>query len=330
MAAALRRTSESPRPRPRSVVAAIDVGTNMVRMRVERRGGGEPAALVLHDWVITRLGGGQGASGALTSEAMERTLDVLMRFAEKARELGATAIWAAGTSAVREASNRNAFVTLVRERAGLELEVVDGEREARLDALGALAELGDEVRDGLLVDIGGGSTELVRIENGAPTRGRSFAVGVVRLTERLLPTDPPTDDEREALERAAAAALAEGRALCVGSRSPSLELVANSGTATTLAAVDLGIRELDPARIRGHRVDRSSVERIYLELLRLPAARRLEVPGVVRGREDLIVAGLSLLRATMDLASAPRVRISTGGLLEGLLADRAGGAGWEE
>ncbi len=330
MATAQHRASESPRLLPQGVVAAIDVGTNMVRMRVERRGDGEPATLVFHDWVITRLGGGQGAGGALAPDAMERTLDVLARFARSARELGATAIWAAGTSAVREALNRHAFVTLVRERAGLELEVVDGDREARLDALGALVELGGAVRDGLLVDIGGGSTELVRIENGGPACGRSFPVGVVRLTERFLPTDPPTDGEREALERAARAALAEGRALCAGPRSSSFELVANSGTATTLAAVDLGIRELDPERIRGHRVDRSAVDRIYLELLRLPAARRLEVPGVVRGREDLIIAGLALLRATMDLASAPSVRISTGGLLEGLLADRARGAGWEE
>ncbi len=112
--------------------------------------------------------------------------------------------------------------------------------------------------------------------------------------------------------------------------SPGFELVANSGTATTLAAVDLGLRELDPERIRGHRVGRATVDRIYHALACLPAARRLDVPGVARGREDLIIAGLALLRATMDLVGVDGVRISTGGLLEGLLADRARAAGWEE
>ncbi|MFN7955265.1 MAG: hypothetical protein U0610_26305 [bacterium] len=329
-AAPMRRFGATPRSAEARVLAAIDVGTNMVRMRVERRGGGEPAALVFHDWEITRLGGGQGSDGALTAEAMERTARVLARFGGRARELGAAWVWAAGTSAVREATNQREFVSLVRARAGLDLAVVDGAEEARLDALGALGELGGEPRQGVLVDIGGGSTELVRIEGGAPAHGRSYPVGVVRLTERLLSADPPTRDELQALEAAARAALADGRELVAAVRSPGFELVANSGTATTLAAVDLGLRELDPERIRGHRVDRATVDRIYHALACLPAARRLDVPGVARGREDLIIAGLALLRATMDLVGVDGVRISTGGLLEGLLADRARAAGWEE
>ncbi len=303
-------------------VAAIDVGTNMVRLRVERLAGSW-RSLVAHDWVITRLGGGQQQGGPLTAAAMERTVEVLARFAAKTSSLHAPEVWAVATSAVRDASNRDEFVALVKQRTGLDLEVVSGDEEARLDAVGVVADLGGDVRESVLIDIGGGSTELVPIEGGVPLQGVSVPVGVVRLTERYLQSDPPSPAELAALEAAAHTALAEARpAFCEG-MSPGCELIANSGTATTLAAVDLGLADFDPDRIRGHVVPRDVVDRIYADLAALPAARRLEVPGVVRGREDLIVSGLALLRAAMDLVRLGRVRISMGGLLEGVLVDRA-------
>lgn len=306
------------------VVAAIDVGTNMVRLRVERVSA-EWHSLVAHDWAITRLGGGQQPGGPLDARAVERTMVVLERFADRARALGASAVWVAATSAVREASNRHDFVNRARVRAGLAVDVIGGAEEARLDALGAVADLGGDVGDALLVDIGGGSTELVRIEAGRVVRGVSFPVGVVRLTERFVRGDPPSRRELDDLEAASRAALASARDLVPRSAALTAELIANSGTAATLAAVDLGLAELDPDRLRAHLVQRESVEQIYRRLASITAARRLEVPGVVAGREDLIVAGLALLREVMDLVGATRVRVSTGGLLEGLLVDRARG-----
>lgn len=311
------------------VVAAIDVGTNMVRLRVERVTR-VWHSLVAHDWAITRLGGSQSSDGRLDPAAIERTLTTLERFTQRARALGASEIWAAGTCAVREASNQSEFVRQAKERTGLDVEVIGGDEEARLDAIGAIADLGGDVRDALLVDIGGGSTEVVRIEAGNVVRGTSFPVGVVRLTEKWLRTDPPTAQELESLDTAARTALGAARRLLPATCGPGFELIANSGTAATLAAVDLALAELDPDRLRAHVVERDGVERIYRSLAALPAARRLEVPGVVPGREDLIVAGLALLRAVMDLVGTGRVRIATGGLLEGLLVDRVRGSPLEE
>lgn len=311
------------------VVAAIDVGTNIVRLRVERVTR-DWHSLVAHDWAITRLGGGQRPGGPLDPTAMERTLVVLERFAERARAHGASEVWTAGTCAVREASNQAEFVRSVRSRTGLDLDVIRGDEEARLDAMGVIADLGGDVRDAALVDIGGGSTEVVRIEAGKVVRGASFPVGVVRLTERFVRTDPPTSAELASLEAAARSALEPAGDLLPMRCAPAFELIANSGTATTLAAVDLELAELDQDRIRGHLVTREAVNGIYRRLAAIPAVSRLEVPGVEAGREDLIVAGLALLRAAMDRVGTNRVRVSTGGLLEGLLVDRVRGSALEE
>lgn len=306
---------------PRSVVGAIDVGTNMVRMRVdaiEEGAGGSRRRTLDAGWEITRLGGGLEPGGPLAEDAMERTLAVLERFAARARAAGAQCMRVVGTSAAREASNGAAFAERVRSRTGLTLEIVDGGSEARLDALGVIADLDGDVRDAVILDIGGGSTEWIEVRGGVVGEAASVPIGVVRLTEALVRHDPPSDAELEALDRAAREALSS---VGGGRRAAGCELIANAGTATTLAAVDLQLEALDADRIRGHRVSRPVVDRIHAELAALPAARRLLVPGLVRGREDLIVAGLAILRAAMDRLGAGAVRISTGGLLEGLLVE---------
>ncbi|MBK7972482.1 MAG: hypothetical protein IPK07_04095 [Deltaproteobacteria bacterium] len=172
------------------VVAAIDVGTNMVRLRVERVTR-DWHSLVAHDWAITRLGGGQRPGGPLDPTAMERTLVVLERFAERARAHGASEVWTAGTCAVREASNQAEFVRSVRSRTGLDLDVIRGDEEARLDAMGVIADSAG--REGRRA---GGHRR--RIDRGGAHRGRQSGAGRelpgrCRATDRAIRADGPPD-----------------------------------------------------------------------------------------------------------------------------------------
>ena len=271
-------------------VAVVDVGTNSTRLLIADVDGGAVREVERRS-IVTRLGEGVDASGALGDAPRERVLSVLAEYAAAIAEHGATATTAVMTSAVRDASNGAEFATEVRERHGLDGRTLTGDEEARLTYLGATAARDGEPGERLLViDIGGGSTELVIGERGEVDFHVSTQVGVVRHSERHLHSDPPTADELAALAADAGPALE--RAVPPRERDRVTAAVAVAGTATQCAGIDLGHR---PADVEGHRLSVDTLEAMLERLAGLPLAERREVPGLDPERAPTIVAGVVVL-----------------------------------
>lgn len=308
-----------PTARRRRCVAGVDVGTNTLRMLVAEVDDLHHITPVAQGREMARLGAGLVDTGRMSDRSVGRALDCLERFAKEIAEAAPEATAAVATSAVREAANGPEFVAKVRDRTGLEVRVIDGEVEAKLTALGAIAALAGPKDDLLVLDIGGGSTELTLVRGGATTVGVSVGVGVVTLTERFLHADPPKTQELYALD----AHLREhmrGVRRSLGEVGPA-RLVATAGTPTTLAAIDLEMTAYDPARINNHHLTLARMEELFDRLTPMTMAARAEVTGIERGREDLIVAGCAVLYRVMHDWQFAGVTVSDWGLREGLVID---------
>lgn len=297
--------------------AAIDVGTNSVLLLVAERSEGGRWAALLERCEITRLGRGVDATRRLGDQAIEDTVRVLETFAREARQLGAADIVVSTTSAARDASNGGEFLGVVRRRTDLSVEVLSGDEEARLSFASAFADFGG-ARPLVMVDIGGGSTELVFGDAaGAITYRRSFDVGSVRMTERFVHADPPSETELQAV----AACVRD--ALSVAPRAPAgFELVGIAGTVTTLCALARHVEPYDPLQVHGAELTLTDLTETLTRLARLPLELRRTLPGLQPKRADVIVAGAIILVETMRHTGAPLVRVSDRGLRWGLLADR--------
>lgn len=297
--------------------AAIDVGTNTIRLLVADAEDTATYRPVFQDQVITRLGERIQETGVLAAGAVERTIAVLQRFAETAKEMGAKEVVAVATSAAREAKNQREFLDRARRDAGLELQVASEEVEATLTALGVSHALGPAWPNIVIIDIGGGSTEFISLRQVKMAGHLSLPIGVVKITEAYLKNDPPTADELEA----ASAFLEERLARVPASLDlpQGAALVGTAGTPTTLAAIDLGLATYDPERVTGHRLSRRSIEQLLDHLCSLPLAERRQIVGLEPSRADVIVAGTLLTREIMMLFGFDELTVSDGGLREGIL-----------
>lgn len=300
-------------------VAAIDIGTNTVLLLVAERRDGQLVAVEEHA-TITRLGQGVDKTRTLAPEAVERTNACLDQYAEIARRLGVSRTDVVGTSAMRDAGGGEAVRAHVRARFGVDARTISGDEEARLTFGGALSGL--SLPDGRVVvfDIGGGSTEVV--DGDRTTRAISFAhsydVGSVRLTERHVRTDPPSDEERAAVARTASDAFASVPASVRGA-----PVVGIAGTVTTLAAVSLGMSTYDGSRVHGHVMPLAELERVVDELARVPLSERTKIAGLEPKRADVIVAGGLVALAFLRHVGAPSFVVSDRGVRWGLAEELA-------
>ncbi len=295
-------------------VAAVDQGTNSIRLIVaEPRDRGEFQELA-RDMIITRLGQGVDETGRIEPGALERTARVLARYARRARALRAERIRVAATSAVRDADNREEFERAVRDLTGSDLEVITGEQEAALSFLGATVGL-EAPSPFLVLDIGGGSTEFV-LGNEEPIASVSTQMGSVRLTERFVRHDPPAPEELRQLELAVDGFLEEieGEVPVGDART----LVAVAGTATTVQAISLGLDRYDPEQIHRTWLSRGEAERALLDLARMTTPERTALPVMAPGRGDVIVAGAAILVAVMRRFGFDRALVSETDILDGL------------
>lgn len=266
---------------------------------------------------ILRLGQGVDRDRVLRADAMARVVATLKEWRQiiDAYQVEATAVVA--TSAVRDAGNRQEFLNLIAREAGLQVEIISGAEEARRTTLGIRSGLPTGVADMLAVDIGGGSTECILDRPGQPLIVRSIDIGVVRLSERVLQSDPPTTEElRQAHDwiRTETGAAVEGMPLPVG-----LKFVGTAGTITALAAMDQQLSVYDAAKIHNYVLTLDVVTRLEAQLLGRSKQQREGLPGLERGREDVIVAGAIILRTMMETLGMPNVLVSDLGLREGVL-----------
>lgn len=303
-------------------VAAVDCGTNSIRLLVADVDPGRGTLDELDRRLeIVRLGQDVDRTGKLAPEALNRTFDACRRYADRIAELGAVRTRFVATSATRDASNRDEFVTGVREILGVEPEVISGDEEARLSFDGATRELsGLAVPEPyLVVDIGGGSTEFV-IGDGVPEAAVSVDMGCVRLTERHLTDDPPSAAQ-VAAARAEVDRLVDRAAEAVPFER-ARSLVALAGTATTVAAMALDLPHYDPERIHLSRISVERIREIAERFLTMPHEERAALPFMHPGRVDVIGGGsLILERIATRLAphlAGPDVVISEHDILDGI------------
>ena len=288
-------------------VAAVDLGTNSTRLLVADIEG-DRLEDVVRLLTITRLGEGVDARRRLLPVPIMRVRNCLTDYRRVLEEHGATRTLAIATSAVRDAENGEAFLGEIEWSYGFATQLLDGTEEAAMMVRGVTAGQ-PPVDDALIVDIGGGSTELVVASDGAePVASTSLDVGCVRLTERFLRSDPPSKPEL-------AAAGAYVRSLL-----PSYEArsgIGVAGTVTTLATLDLGLGEYEPAKTHGHRISRDSVQRELEHLAGMTLEERLNLPGLEPGRASVIVAGLVVLREIVDAYDLDEIEVSERDILHG-------------
>jgi exopolyphosphatase/guanosine-5'-triphosphate,3'-diphosphate pyrophosphatase len=296
-------------------VAAVDCGTNSVRLLVADLPASGPLRDLSRRMEIVRLGEGVDRTGRLAPDAIARTRAVLGDYAGRIERLGARRIRMVATSATRDATNAGDFVAMVRDTLGVAPEVVSGEEEARLSFAGAVRGLpAGTAAPYLVVDIGGGSTEFV-VGTEAVDRAVSVDIGCVRMTERHLRGDPPTPAEVAAAEADITAAV--DRALAVVGRGAAT-LIGLAGSVTTVAAVALDLPSYLPDRIHHARVPYPDVARVTAGLLAMTRAGRRGLAVMHPGRADVIGAGALILRVVMERAGAGSVIASEHDILDGI------------
>ncbi|MFV0633805.1 exopolyphosphatase [Demequina sp.] len=284
-------------------VAAIDCGTNSIRLLIADV---DVAAGSLSDVVrqmtVVRLGQGVDRTGEFAAEALERTFAATDDYAAQCREHGVEAIRFVATSATRDARNREVFIGGVRERLGVAPEVISGTEEALLSFRGALSAL-DPTCPGpyLVVDLGGGSTELV-LGSQVPDAAHSMDVGCVRMTERHLASDPPTLEQVQAAQADVRAALDEAAAIVPLAQARTL--VGLAGSITTVTATALGLPRYDRDAINGATVSIDDAAEACARLLGASREERAAMPFMHPGRVDVIGAGALVWREVMERVRA--------------------------
>lgn len=304
-------------------VAVVDIGTNSTRLLVAEVEDGKVTAELVRESRVTRLGQGVDATGVLAGEAMDRVFAVLADYRKLIDEHDATATFAVLTSAVRDARNGAQFTQAVRDRYGLDAHTIPGTEEAQLTFLGATSErdLGAARGEIVVVDIGGGSTELIVGRGAEITFFTSLNIGVVRQTERHMPSDPPTADEIAALEREVAEAIRTGVPTEVRERVTGA--IAVAGTATSLASIDQALVPYDPDKVHGYVLTPDILDRELEQLSALPLVERRDVPGLHPDRAPTIVAGVAMLRQVLHAFALTEVEVSEHDILRGAALKRA-------
>ncbi len=297
--------------------AAIDIGTNTVRLIIMEVDSHENFREIDSERVICRLGEGIHLNKRLLPHRMEMVIDVLNDFKAKCKTHGNIPIQVVATSAVREASNKNSFIEKVKEITGLNVNVISWEEEAQLTLQGVFWKLPDEGKPTIIFDIGGGSTEFIYSKGKKIVSSYGTFLGVVRLTERFITQHPILDEEYYQLENFLTD---EFRVIKEKLNLPQPEvLIGTAGTVTTLAAMDQNIFPYDPDKVHGMLLPEENIQKLMENLKSKSLEERLKINALERGREDLIIAGTAIVLATMQAFQCPLLTVSEYSLREGIL-----------
>jgi exopolyphosphatase/guanosine-5'-triphosphate,3'-diphosphate pyrophosphatase len=297
-------------------VAVIDLGSNSFRLVVFTYTEPDESGRAwwrrtdeIHEAV--RIAAGQQEDGTLAEEPMERALETLELYAHFCRATGVEDVKPVATSAIRDAANQAAFLDAARERTGLEVRVLSREEEARYGYLAAVNST--TLADGVALDLGGGSMQLVRVESRHETDARSWPLGAVRMTERFLPGEKAKGKQIKALRAHVAEQLAEAEWLERGGR-----LVGVGGTVRNLASAAEIAAELPSYGVQGFSISRKALDEIVDRLADLDASERASVPGVKAARGDLILAGALVVQSVMEAGGFEALEVTEAGLREGV------------
>ena len=305
-------------------VAVVDIGSNSTRLLIAERSPTAVTAELERRSNVTRLGAGVDADGRLADDAMERVYAVLEDYQQEIADHRCESAVAVLTSAVRDSANGSEFADTVRDRYGLEPHILTGDEEAQLTYRGATSERDpDDLTPTLVLDIGGGSTEMVIGEGTEVTFHVSTQAGVVRQTERHIHTDPPAPNEQDALADDVRTILEQN--VPEGERRRVRHGIAVAGTATSLAAIAQRLDPYDPDKVHGFTLSPGECDRILTELSALPLEQRRQTPGLHPDRAPTIIAGVIIFREVVKLFGLQRIEVSEHDILRGAALGLTGG-----
>jgi exopolyphosphatase/guanosine-5'-triphosphate,3'-diphosphate pyrophosphatase len=294
-------------------VASIDLGTNTILLLIAQAKEGTLKP-ILEKETIVRLGEGLQQAGTLSEAAMERGIQTLSLYLKECREMGVERIFAAGTSALREAKNSDHFLRMAKDRLNLSIEIISGEEEAKLSFLAIDRDLENHKEPIFVVDVGGGSTEFVLGKGNQISYWMSLPVGSVRFTEQFLLSDPVQKREWGRTKKEILKHLEKMPQL----RKPFL-MVAVGGTATTLASVEQGLDKFDYEKIHHFVLKRDNLKKQLSLYQSRTIKERRKIPGLPPDRADVILAGGAILYLAMEKLACPSVLINCHGVRYGLI-----------
>ena len=290
------------------MLAAIDIGSNTLRLLISDHSG----AISYHR-KVTRLSG-NFIDGCLSNESMARTTAALKEFSQYMTEAKVSNYRAVATEAVRRAQNSDDFATMVHTQTGIDIEIISGDQEAQLTTCGVLSVMDPIPGAAIIIDIGGGSTELICVENGTTKLQRSYPLGVVRLSEELSSLDERQEYinsvSKDYLTRLSSANLLKN----------DYQLIGTAGTVTTLSAMQLGLTEYDANEINNSVISDAWLTHVQSRMEPLTVSDREQLPGMEAGRGDLIIPGIQILKSLAAAFKQTEIRVSDSGLLEGIVA----------
>ena len=298
--------------------ASIDIGTNTIRLLISEQTGRGILKLYINR-LITRLGEGfSDNTRLLNSNAVNRSVAALYDFSKVIKKFNVNKIRAVATSVVRESKNGEKFVKQVAEKTGLAVEVISGEEEAKLSVLGVLNSVSVNANNCIIFDIGGGSTEYVHIRSSNIVNLVSTNLGVVHLTQEFLRSEIETEQELANLSIYIKETLQRELDNFEIIDKKDLILIGTAGTPTTLAAIELKLKEYNPELANNFVLSEEMILSTIKKLLNIPKKDRAKITGLEKGREDILVAGALILIETLRKYSQNFVIVSDGGVLEGI------------
>ncbi len=304
------------------VRAAIDIGTNTVRLLVAQIENGKPKDLI-REARITRLGQGVDKTGLLSAEAISRTIKVLEKYKADTDLHKATEVKVGATSAARDAKNLEEFITSVKERTGLKIEVLNPEQEASFSFFGAsacLENLAKAEDKALVLDIGGGSTELTlgNWKNKHIDLDFSKDIGSVRFTELFIKNDPPKESELNDASKKITA-LYQEPVDKIKTTAQNFQMIGTAGIVTILAAINLGLEKYESEKVHCSSLSLVEIENIFSKLKILTVKERKQIKVIQPGRADVIVMGTLILLTITKLLGVKSILVSENDILDGLL-----------
>ncbi len=296
------------------ILAAIDIGTHTARLLIAHLKKDIFIPLETKR-IITKLGM-FASSGTLAASAVHDLIQVLKQY-KKEMSLHKVADYrAVATAVLRMVRNKKDVIRKICEETGINLEVIDGQTEAKLSAKGVLSTLNIFKTPALIVDIGGGSTELISL--GTVT-SQSVPLGSSLLSQRFLKSDPPLATEIDMAFKETQRILE----IAMKNFPQPAVLIGTAGTISTLAAIDLKLKVYQPALVNGYTLTKERIKEVFDKLTSLPAVKRCQIPGLEKGREEIILGGIIIILSLMEILEQPELIVSEGGLLEGILVDLA-------
>ena len=301
-------------------LATIDIGTHSVLLLITEKNQSGAIISIADEATLTRIGEGMGSHNIFVTAGMERTLAVLKKYKTICDKHGVKKIIAVGTAAFRKAGNAKEFVAQVQKECGIAIEIISGEREAALTWRAASTDFGNDI---VVVDIGGGSTEIIEYDrtmvrscDGKKTKCISLPIGSVILTEQFCHSDPISDHDYKNLKSQITKALKNYRTIVP---SYNRTLIATAGTATTLGAIQKKMTTYKHAEIHGSKLTLQELKKIIADLKSKTIAERKKIAGLEPGRADVILAGATLLEKIASHFSAKEITVSDRGVRWGLV-----------